>query len=442
MAIPATGDSAASSVGRQEFFDELATVTRERPATAYLYLMLRERGEIGVQWEQPGVDHLRVYRIDEPGGPACPHCAILDAVPVLAPVLPLDVVRTARTRPQYAAVLRTGLLPQLAFGRRAGGGRDTSWLGDCHGAPGNPHTDADCAEHRLPAPVHDLLDGVESVPPALQEVYPDGDAAGLDVARRLRVAREWRDAALAVADGLREAEATTAFLRTSVGLGVPAPAPPGTLFVLPPDGTYYDQPLADLRDGVPSRLMSLLSGGPPAYQEIVCLVPDARPTERRVPAYAGAVDIGSGRPTRTIQLPSPQRQMSARGRGVLLLFETRHAMGQRVVPAAEKSAIDWQSEAGLHVFEFGLLRGIGGEAYESAVGAYVQALRKTGDLLARPEKVLDRRRRDGLARVFGDIDDRELHLWASVAYRNAIMLMLGDLQAFAEHLRFQAGQAG
>ena len=96
------------------------------------------------------------------------------------------------------------------------------------------------------------------------------------------------------------------------------------------------------------------------------------------------------------------------------------------------------SEAALHIFEFGLLEEIGGAAYLSAVAAYLQALRKEGDLLAQPQKVLGRRERQTLAGVFGDVDDEELHLWGSVAYRNAIMLALGSQSAFAEHLRVQA----
>lgn len=51
--------------------------------------------------------------------------------------------------------------------------------------------------------------------------------------------------------------------------------------------------------------------------------------------------------------------------------------------------------------------------------------------------MLNRRQRKALAEPFGKIDDFELHLWAWVAYRNAVYLALGSQDAFAEHLRIQ-----
>ncbi|WP_148083458.1 hypothetical protein [Micromonospora sp. Llam0] len=126
--------------------------------------------------------------------------------------------------------------------------------------------------------------------------------------------------------------------------------------------------------------------------------------------------------------------MSRRGRGVLLLFEARHTMNVHTVPVGPvRPPGYWQSEAALHVFEFGLLGG----GYVAAVDVFLARLRRTGDLLDRPERVLNRRQRKALAEPFGSIDDVELHLWASVAYRNAIYLALGGQAAFAEHLRSQ-----
>jgi hypothetical protein len=239
--VPDDGD--VRTVGREEFFGELAAVTRQFASTDYLYLMLREGGAIGVQWEQPGEDYLREYQVVEPDGPVCPHCVLLDAVVVLAPVLPLDLVRTTRARPQYKTVPATGQLPHLAFARRAEPG--AGWLGDCHAAAGDPHTNADCAEHGIPTPDGDALDEVDSPPRAVLEAY--GDAAVRDVGHRLRIAREWRDAAGEVARGLREAAATWAFLRTSMGLGIPVPDLPGTMFVLPDEELSYETPFAELR---------------------------------------------------------------------------------------------------------------------------------------------------------------------------------------------------
>ncbi|WP_406076606.1 hypothetical protein [Micromonospora sp. NBC_00858] len=426
-------------VTERAFLDELTSVTRERGATEFLYLMAQGDGVIGVQWEQPGIDHLRRYRVRDSGGPACPHCAILAAVLALAPVLPLDVLRTMRARPQYETVLRTGRLPHLAFARpvRQPG---TSWLGDCHAVPGDPHTEADCATHAVPAPSGDLLDlRLGTLPRAVRELYPHDGAATADLQQRLQIARDWRADAQAVASGIREAEATWAFLRNSCMLGVPVPGAAGLVLTLAPDRAPDDRPLAELHT---AAVRALPAGGPPLayqYQERACLVPEPGTGAQRMPSYGGAVDLTGAAPVRTLRLPAPRRPLSTTGRGVLLLYEARHAMGRHHASAPERDSAYWESEAALNVFEFTLLERVAGRPYQDAVAAYLQALRREGDLLARPHKVLDRRRRKALSAAFGGLDDEELHLWASVAYRNAILVLLGDLQAFAAHLRRQAG---
>ena len=112
-------EDAERTLGPSEFFSELVGVSRSRPAKTHLYLSLEGGGRIWVQWEQPGVDHPRRYRVRGPTGPACPHCTIIEGVQRLAPVLPLDVLRTTRARPQYEAVLATRRLPSMAMGRQA-----------------------------------------------------------------------------------------------------------------------------------------------------------------------------------------------------------------------------------------------------------------------------------------------------------------------------------
>jgi hypothetical protein len=415
------------AVSKRQFIDELVAITRERDATTHLYVMLREGGGIGVQWEEPGVDHLREYRVVESDGAPCPHCAIIEAVVGVSAVLPLDLMRMARSRVQYETVLRTGMLPAAAFARQSRS-RAITWLADCHGTPGNPHTGADCAEHAAPAAsaVTDPLDidlAGATLPRALREISSIADAG-----QRLRLARDWRDTAAEVARRSRWAETTWGFLQSSCVLGVPAPGVPGVLYALDPSAAAADLPFAEL---YAAAVRSLTGERNLMYAERVCLVPDPVPGGERMPSYAGGVDVAAGRPVRTLKLPSSHRSLSRLGRGVLLLFEARHAMLVRHVQRPP----DWESEAALHVFEFGMLEEIGGSAYTAAVTAYLQALRKEGDLLARPQKVLSRRERGPLAGVFGDIDDEELHLWGSVAYRNAIMLTLGSQSAFAEYLR-------
>ncbi|MBQ1024050.1 hypothetical protein [Micromonospora sp. C95] len=416
-------------MSRRRFLDEVVAVTRDRQATTHLYVMLREGGGIGVQWEQPGLDHLREFRVVDPDGPVCPHCLIIEAVLRLTPVLPLDMLRTGRARVQYERILRAGMLPAPAFARQSTS-RAVTWLGDCHGATGNPHTAADCAEHAAigPAVVTDPLDvdPVAALPRALLEMT---DIA--DVRDRLRLAHDWRDTAAEVARRSRWAATTWGFLRSSAVLGVPAAGVPGLVYALDPDLPADDRPLAE---AYATAMRSLSGRDDLVYADRVCLVPDPVPGSTRMPSFAGAVEVAAGQPVRTLRLPSSRRPLSRLGRGILLLFEARHVMLIRHVQREP----DWESEAALHLFEFGMLEELGGPAYTSAVAAHLDALRREGALLARPQQVLDRRERRALAGIFGDIDDEELHLWGSVAYRNAIMVMLGSQAAFAEHLRRQA----
>jgi len=416
---------------RRGFVDELRTVTRARTATQYLYLMLEGDGLIGVQWEQPGLDHYRQYRVTD----ACPHCVIVDAVTELAPVLPLDLVRMDRTRRQYEQVLRSGLLPYAAFARQPGDPA-RSWHSDTHGAQGNPHTDADCAAHRAAAPVTDLLDQPLTPPQPVLELYPDDDTAARDIETRTRIVRQWRDGAQEVAGERTETQPTWEFLRTGGMLGLPVAGVAEAVIALRPGAPAPGRSIEDLLAEAPLHVMA---DGGPLYADGLCLVPDPG-VERRMPVYVGAIDVLTGQPVRTIRLPVNGPALSRAGRGVLLLYQTRYAMGARHVPGAAKPLNYWEAEAALHVFEFQLLRATAGDAYTAAVQAFLDALAEAGDMLDRPQDVLDRRHRTALGRVFRDADDWELHLWGSVAYRNAIQLSLGSPQAFAEYLR--AAQSG
>ena len=419
-------------VTEHAFLDELVAVTRERGATEFLYLMAQDDGVIGVQWEQPGVDHLRRYRVRD----ACPHCVISAGVLALAPVLPLDLMRAGRARPQYETVLRTGRLPHLAFARPTGP-PGASWLGDCHAVAGDPHTDADCTRHAVPAPSGDPLDvRLGSLPRAVRELYPHDGAATADLRRRLRIARDWRADAQAVASGIREAAATWAFLRNSCVLGVPVPGVDGLVLTLTPGSAPDDRPLAELHAAAVRAVAA--GGGPLAYQERACLVSEPTPGPQRMPTYAGAVDLirrGAGPHAAAPRAP-PADEHHRPGCAAALRGPARDGSTPRGRAGARHRVLGFRG--GVERLRVHPPGAVAGRHYQEAVAAYLQALRREGDLLAGPHKVLDRRRRKALSLAFGGLDDEELHLWASVAYRNAILVLLGDLRAFAVHLRRQA----
>ncbi|WFE20725.1 hypothetical protein O7621_23025 [Solwaraspora sp. WMMD937] len=271
----------------------------------------------------------------------------------------------------------------------------------------------------------------DPLPLAVQQRYPEPEAAVRDVAARLAVARDWRDAADEVAGGRAETEATGAFLaRCPLAL----PVSDAMVLALRPGELSSTSTLLDLLGAALGKLVGASLVGQ-LYHRFACLLPE--PTTGRFPTSGGSFDVASGEPVRTLRLPTGSAPLSRRGRGVLLLFEARHTMNVHTVPVGPgKPSGYWQSEAALHVFEFGLLGALGG-GYETAVNVFLARLRRTGELLDHPERVLNRRQRKALAEPFGRIDDVELHLWASVAYRNAIYVALGSQEAFAEHLRSQ-----
>jgi hypothetical protein len=280
---------------------------------------------------------------------------------------------------------------------------------------------------------NDLLILVTPLPDVLVEQYSSLVEAECDVDARLEAARQWRLAADEAALGHPPAQAAQAFLHDGCVLGIPVPVVPGCVYGLRPGRPADRRSAAEAFAAATARLRDDATGH--RYQEGVCLVP--APAERRLPSYAGAVDLATGAPARTLRLPMVRRPLSRLGRGVLLLFEAQHAMRIRSIPVSANVGADWEAEAALHIFEFGLLGRFDG--YRDAVEVYGDRLARAGDLLARPGSVLSRRQRRALAEPFGRIDDEELHLWASVAYRNAIYLTFGrDVGTFAAHLRAQA----
>lgn len=420
------------TVSTAEFETELAAVTRARPRTTHLYLSLEPGGRIWTQWEEPGLDHPRRYQVVARTGPVCPHCVIVTAVRSLTSVLPVDALRTARAGDLYEAVLRSRRLPSLALAR-PGWGAGPSWLVDCHSAPGNPHTPADCDIHRDHGLAPDgLIAGIGPLPRPLVGHYPNPAAAADDVLTRMTVAQDWRKAAEDIGGSHPPAAGALRFLRERCILGIPFPSIPGSVYGLRPGAPDDERSVQQTVEAVIARFARPVAH----YQETACLVPIAE--EPRLPSFAGAVDVSTAEPTRTLRLPMNAHPLSRLGRGVVLLFEARHLECTHAVSDARLPRRDWEAEADLHVFEFDLLARFGG--YRAAVTAFRDRLLVQGDLLERPDRVLSRRQRRALAEPFGSVDDNELDLWTSVAYRNAIYLCLScNVSAFATHLQHQAG---
>jgi hypothetical protein len=402
---------------KSAFFDDLVSVTRHRPATRYLYLMLEENGGIAVQWEQPNGDHRVQYRVTD----ACPHCIVIEAASHLAPILPLDLIRAARARVHYETVLATGSLPHLAFARQSED-PGVTWLGDSHAEKGNPHSAADCADHRSAEPVDADPGWLTEV---LLQFYPSMVAAEEDIDDRLLILKRFVDGAEEVAGDRAEFAAAIAFLRKHATLGLPVPDSDGAVIAVRKSATSPRT----------SAIMRMAPGVP--YQDGLCLVPDPE-LEPRLPFYMGSMDLTGAAPMRTIRLPVKNKdRLSHLGAGIMLLYQTRYAMNVHRVPGEVRPPNHWANVAALHVFEFDMLRVAVGKAYESAVLSFSEALGREGDLLDQPGKVLSHRHRKELASALGDAQRWEVHLWSIVAYRNAIMNFLGGPLEFATFLEIE-----
>jgi hypothetical protein len=140
--------------------DAMAAGIAAKRDLTHLYLMYEAGGTVSIKWEAPSGDRKTQYRITggDVAGDACPHCAVLIAVDRLAVALPLDDGRVERINHEYESTVRNGMLPCPAFGRSPAvqtplglmplmlGGPD--WMAEVHVGHGDPHTSADCADHR------------------------------------------------------------------------------------------------------------------------------------------------------------------------------------------------------------------------------------------------------------------------------------------------------
>ncbi|MBB5874391.1 hypothetical protein F4553_007825 [Allocatelliglobosispora scoriae] len=289
------------------------------------------------------------------------------------------------------------------------------------------------------------------VPGFFAGMFPDAgvDELRTDFSHRYQVAREWIQAAETVGEAAGEmldAAEALRFLRTHLVPGFLLPGTGGHLLATTGGTDDSAASLAELRDRFQQPEGAELVGG---YQARTLLVPLTgldrkagpgaeldRLLGRWLPAFRGGVDLGTGQLTRLVVLPPqvPQEQLSTLGKGVLMLYEIRHAMGTQRHSPSRRSLDYWRAQAVLHGFEFALLERLGGSAYVSLVDRYARALRREGGLLAEPESVLTWRMRRWLTGIFGELADREVQLWASVAYRNAVAHSMDGRDDFAQHL--------
>jgi hypothetical protein len=257
------------------------------------------------------------------------------------------------------------------------------------------------------------------LPDVLVRRFHRQEIAEQEVRKRLKIAQRYLTGAEEVAGDSPE----TAFLRAHARPGLAIPDSEEAVVPLRPSESWPE----------PFEPGSIEPGMP--YQDELCLVPNAG-LERNLPYYVGAWDVVQRRPMRTIHLPmdNPKR-LSRLGGGVVLLYQTRHAMGIPQVPSPVRQEPYWQREAALHVFEFGLLRTVAGRAYEDAVSSFEAALAREDDMLEFPGQVLSRPQLAALSAAFAHAQDWEAHVWGAVAHRNALLNVLGGEQAYAGYLR-------
>jgi hypothetical protein len=286
----------------------------------------------------------------------------------------------------------------------------------------------------------------------------DARRVAADFANRKEIALRWRAAAqsLAARTGVPAAVETARHLETDAWLGLPVNIPLAGPFVLRggPEGDHSPS-MEEFRQWVSDTLAKRDL----RYQQGLCLVPfvdmdrplmnitkSLRPLANNPGAscYVGGMDMSSGRPLQGIFLPelSGVRPLSEVGRAISLLYQARYAM-RRLSPEepSRQSTLYWEHEADLTRLQADLMAAVAPEAYRTVLHTYLDPLRREGELLAHPERLMGRRTRRALSEIFGDISRDEAHLWGTHAYLDAIRTYLGD-ERFVWYLRGETPTAG
>lgn len=218
---------------------------------------------------------------------------------------------------------------------------------------------------------------------------------------RIEAINQWFEPAIKIAQetGIPQALRISDFLQTNTALGI----------VMPDEKTVY------LFSGQPEFSLDQYAYLTPVLEQDVDRLSDE---DSRQPFAKGSASVAARFNEGSNNIYLPNSKLSRQGKGVILLHEAQHAINEiekrydRQDPNSH-----WIEEAEVYIFEFDVLKALGGDAYSKLIDDEM-ALEPMND--NEKYKTQDEKAAELWKVMFGeDIDDSEISLWNWIAQLNA-----------------------
>jgi hypothetical protein len=218
---------------------------------------------------------------------------------------------------------------------------------------------------------------------------------------RIEAINQWFEPAIKIAQetGIPQALKIADFLQSNTALGI----------VMPDEKTAY------LFDGQPELPLDQYIYLTPVLEQDIDRLPDE---DSRQPFANGRASVAARFHEGSNNIYLPNSTLSRQGKGVVLLHEAKHAINE-VEKLYDRQNPDshWIEEAEVYIFEFDVLRVLGGDAYSKLIDDEM-ALEPLND--EEKYKIQDEKAAELWKVMFGkDINLNEIHLWNWIAQLNA-----------------------
>lgn len=218
---------------------------------------------------------------------------------------------------------------------------------------------------------------------------------------RIEAINQWFEPAIKIAQeiGIQQALKVADFLQSNTALGI----------VMPNEKTAY------LFSGKPELPLDQYAYLTPVLEQDRSRLPD---DDSRQPFATGKASVAARFNEGSNNIYLPMSTLSRQGKGVVLLHEAQHAINE-IEKRYDRQDPDshWIEEAEVYIFEFEVLRTLGGEAYSKLINDEM-ALEGSTDEAA--NKAQDEKAGLLWQLMFGeDITDKEKHIWNWISQLNA-----------------------
>ena len=223
---------------------------------------------------------------------------------------------------------------------------------------------------------------------------------------RVEAINQWFEPAIKIAQetGIPQALKIADFLQSNTALGI----------VMPDEKTVY------LFSGQPVLPLDQYAYLTPVLEQDIDRLPDE---DSRQPFAKGRASVAARFNEGSNNIYLPNSTLSRQGKGVVLLHEAKHAINE-IEKLYDRQNPDshWIEEAEVYIFEFDVLRALGGDAYSKLIDNEME-LEPLND--EEKYKIQDKKAAELWKVMFGkDINDSEIHLWNWIAQLNARWLFL------------------